>query len=112
MRKILFAAMISCLASGAIAHSKLSSSMPADGAIIAALPATLQLQFHKGIRLTKVTLMSSNSDTVLDLSGYKNFATEFTLAMPTKQTGHYSVEWRGLGEDGHVLKGTVSFQVK
>ena len=34
------------------------------------------------------------------------------VKLPNITTGSYEVRWRAMGEDGHVLKGTLNFEVK
>jgi methionine-rich copper-binding protein CopC len=112
MRQTILALFLGLLAQAGFAHSPLRATAPMDGAEIAAAPETISLTFAKDIRLTRVTATgSADQAQELDLSGHKGFATDFTLAFTGIGTGVYQIEWRGLGNDGHALRGVFAFTV-
>ena len=90
------------------AHSILRSSTPADGAVLAAAPDELALQFGKGIRLTALGV---GGDPV-DLPAQSGFGTEFAIPLPALTPGTHDLVWRGLSVDGHAMKGTLTFTVE
>lgn len=94
------------------AHSKLASSTPANEAVIATAPTEIMLSFAKKIRLTRVALVGASGTEDLDLSHVSAFETEYTLTATAIDAGDYTVEWRGLGGDGHPLSGTFSYTVE
>jgi len=97
----------------ASAHSDLTASFPADGTQIDPSVTKLAMTFGKEIRLVTVTIRPEGGDaTTLDLDDQKALMNEVTLALPTLETGPYTIEWRGLGEDGHVMTGQIKFAVK
>ncbi len=101
------------MTTNAHAHSPLSSTIPEDGALLAEAPTELSVQFAKGIRLTRVQLVDVEDIALdLDLSDYTSFDTDFVLALPVLNSGQYRIEWRGLGEDGHILNGSFGFLVE
>lgn len=104
--------LLSTLATGAMAHSKMDATTPADGAVLAAVPPEVSLHFGKDIRLTKVTLTHGSDTPVdLDLSGMGSFTMMYSLPIPDQGAGLYTVDWRGLGMDGHALTGSFGFEV-
>jgi len=106
-------ALLSVLATGALAHSKLAASSPADGTVITALPGEMTLTFNKKIRLTLVKITRGNAPGAkADLTGHKGFGTHFALPLTGSDSGVYRVEWRGLGVDGHAMQGDFSFTVE
>ncbi len=112
MKTLLLASLIGVWAMAAAAHSPLETSDPADGAVLDAAPAEVLFDFNGDIRLTRVTVNHDGSDlTDLDLSAYDGFVSEFAIPMPDSGPGTYLIEWRGLGTDGHVMTGTLSFTV-
>ena len=113
MKSILIAGLTSLLATGVLAHSPLSATTPPDQATLAAAPDALSLTFKGTIRLTRVTSVHAGGPgTKLDLGDQTNFATDFVVPFAGMGPGAYVIEWRGLGADGHALKGTFSFTVE
>ena len=113
MRSILLACLFALWGSIALAHSPLKETTPANGAVVAAAPSEITLTFKGKIRLTRVSVAHESSATVdLDLGTQKGFISHYTLPMTTTARGSYSVTWRGLGSDGHALKGSFSYKVK
>ena len=113
MRYALLAGLLVLAASAALAHSKIGSTVPANGAVLAAMPSEIVLSFSKRLRLTRVRLTREGGPGVdLDLAGRKAFATRFALPAKGGGKGAYRVEWRGLAADGHAMRGAFSFRVK
>ncbi|MDE4134983.1 copper resistance protein CopC [Phaeobacter sp. QD34_3] len=113
MKTIAPFALAVLLATQALAHSKISGSSPADGAVLSQPPARIELTFAKHIRLTRVKLLSQDgSDRPLDLGSQTSFGREFSLPVHELGQGVYQIEWRGLGQDGHAMTGGFSFSVE
>ena len=112
----------------ASAHSPLDSLSPEDGAVLKQAPAEIKIVFKLPTELIKVKVLKIIADrkgsSLLSLFGrsdgdevsldggflMKN-ADNHVIALPLLQSGNYSVEWRAMGGDGHVIKGDFSFQV-
>ena len=107
----LLAIGLSLMATVAFAHTQLSSSMPADQATVTAAPDKLELAFSEAVRLTALSLEDSAG------KGYELGALptttqrEFALSMPALPAGSYSVGWRAVGADAHVVSGEIHFSV-
>ena len=113
MKPILLAGLLVLCATTAFAHSKLDTTEPANGAVLAQAPARIVLSFAKRIRLTKVRLRHGDKAAVdLDLSGQRGFATRIAVPIPGGGPGLYRIDWRGLAADGHAMRGRFSFRVK
>jgi len=100
------------LATAAYGHTPLASSTPADKASVAAPVKELALQFGGDVRLTAVALV--------DASGAKKavddlptaVAAKFSLAIRDELApGDYTVTWRAVGADTHVISGEIHFTV-
>jgi methionine-rich copper-binding protein CopC len=93
------------------AHAKLGSSLPADGESLQTPPKELVLHFSEAVRLTALTITregaASQKVDSLPSTGMKDFA----IAAPALETGRYSVSWRALAADSHVMTGTFVFTV-
>ncbi|NOD31506.1 copper resistance CopC family protein [Ruegeria atlantica] len=113
MKKIMTFALMVALANGALAHSKIEETTPANGATITTVPAEIGLNFSKNIRLTRIEMAHEEHSAVsLDLGDQTSFSQAFTIPLPSNGTGTYVIEWRGLGEDGHAMQGEFSFTVE
>ncbi|MEN8892725.1 copper resistance CopC family protein [Planktotalea arctica] len=107
MKSILLAGIVAFVATTAVAHSPLKATMPANEANIAAAPTELMLDFKGEVRLTKVSMTHAPHDSIeLDLSGTKGFISDYILPMEGMGNGVYVIDWRGLGKDGHPMKGS------
>lgn len=103
------------------AHSKITTTKPENGAILQEIPTAIQLNFGNKIRLTKVTLQhiehhseqhTEQKAVNLILSNDKGFKNHFSLPMASQGNGVYTINWRGLSIDGHVMQGKLSFTVE
>lgn len=112
IRTIAFTTLLACasFATSAMAHSKVASSVPADGEILSTAPTQITIAFHDAMRLTKVELVADAGDTaLLDLGDQTSFAKDYSFDLSDIAAGTYSVEYRGLGMDGHPMTGSLSF---
>jgi methionine-rich copper-binding protein CopC len=112
----------------ASAHSPLNSLSPEDGAVLQQAPAEIKIGFKVPTKLIKVKVLkiiadrkgsilgslfgrSDGDEVSLDGGFLMKNADNHVIALPLLQSGNYSVEWRAMGGDGHVIKGDFSFQV-
>ncbi len=113
MNKFALLALLATLSSGALAHSRVDTTVPENGALIAQAPTEVSLNFADDIRLTQVEVTHADHPSVqLDLGDQKSFDRSFTLPLESMGAGAYRIEWRGLGIDGHVMQGEFMFTVK
>ncbi|SFR39255.1 copper resistance CopC family protein [Litoreibacter janthinus] len=113
MKSILLAGMIGIWTTGAMAHSPLDATTPANESIVSEMPSEVLLDFKGDIRLTRVSITHADAHSVdVDLGDQTTFTQKFALPMHDMGAGTYVVEWRGLGADGHALNGTFSFTVE
>lgn len=113
MKKLALIALISMLATSAVAHSGVDTTVPADGEIFAETPAEVSFKFTKDIRLTRVEMTHQDHPIVtLELGGQTSFGRDFSLPVEEMGGGVYRIDWRGLGVDGHAVQGSFSFTVE
>ena len=93
------------------AHSPLAATMPADSAVLAAAPDSLQLTFKGMVSLAHLSLARDGADIQLGKDHLMQKATQHEVPLPALADGHFQVRWRALSADGHVMKGTFSFTV-
>jgi methionine-rich copper-binding protein CopC len=109
---IAIAAVALTIATAASAHSTARATEPADGATLDAPPATIRIQFKAPIRVTLLRLTDAGGD-AHDVTYDGSEATaELTADPASLPSGSYTVEWRGLSQDGHPASGSFSFRIE
>lgn len=92
------------------AHTRLSGSIPADGAELAA-PAEIVFEFSEEVHLTAVSLLSGDTEHELGQLP-EGASTKFSVPVAGQlAAGEYSVNWRAVSADTHIVSGDFSFVV-
>ena len=113
MRVFLLAGLLAFAAASALAHGGRHTTSPENGAVLAEAPSQVVLTFTRRVRLTRVRLTRDESEAVdLALGSQTSFASRFVLPLTNAGRGIYRIEWRGLADDGHIVRGTFTFQVE
>lgn len=109
--KLIFVALTALAAQAAIAHTELSESAPANHAMLEGAPEDVMLHFSEPVRLTALTVQKSGASkqSLGPLPGENS--ERFVVATPMLTDGHYTVSWRALSEDTHVISGEFMFMV-
>jgi methionine-rich copper-binding protein CopC len=96
----------------ALAHSSKEGTRPTDGAVLTASPEKVGMTFDMPMRVTLVSLTDQDGkDHTLTRQDNMQPVKVFDATPPDLPMGNYTVQWRGLAEDGHPMQGTFSFQV-
>ncbi len=127
-KKLLLAVFLT-FPSASIAHSPLASSSPQDGETLNVPITKIVMHFESPAKLIKVDLRKQPSQLKRRLfdgifgsnkGDIVSLGTDFLMTMdkrhliPLKalKDGSYSLSWRAMGEDGHVIKGNFTFYIK
>ena len=111
------------------AHSPLVFSEPKNGSVLNAIPESLLLSFKSPTKLIKVSLNGKDSkenntffqglfksnksmESMLNNQISTEFSEKFILKLPPLSVGYFTVKWRAMSEDGHILKGDFSFIIE
>ena len=98
----------------ALAHASLIGSTPADGASVSA-PRSISLQFDDVVKLVPQSLvLTSATGSPLQLGAPRIVGNDRTLTATVPERlaqGRYFVAWRILADDGHIVVGTLTFNV-
>ena len=111
------------------AHSPLEFSIPKNGALIDNAPNELVLSFKSPAKLIKVKVAEKqstekssflkkflgtkqNNEYILHKNISKELNLSHILTLPELPPGKFIITWRAMGEDGHVLKGNISFEIQ
>ena len=100
------------LAPAALAHARPLGSTPANGAVLAAAPRQVIVRFDDVVIVAPGGAAIRNGGASV-LAGPER-ATGRTVVLPLKHgltDGDYTVRWRVLSDDGHLLEGLVAFAV-
>ena len=129
MLKNLLLAIFLVLPISANAHSPLASSSPQNGETLDEPPTEIFMEFKLPAKLIKVDLTKQSDKQGKNLLGRLfggddgesvPLGTSFLMTidkrqvipLPSLQDGSYSLTWRAMGEDGHVVKGELTFNIK
>jgi methionine-rich copper-binding protein CopC len=95
------------------AHTHLEMAMPADNAVLAAPPTNLMLHFSEATRLTALSLQKEGEKDAKPIaSSPKEAAKAITVPLEPLSPGKYTVNWRVVGNDNHVMSGALKFTVQ
>jgi methionine-rich copper-binding protein CopC len=98
--------------SPAFAHFILKSSSIKDGAVLSDPPGEIVLTFSKEVGLSEVNLTDSVGESVdLNYSPPTDMDTSFEIPLPDLQADSYTLSWRAMAPDGHVMSGDLTFSI-
>lgn len=111
MKTFVYSALLSLVAASAFAHSELTASMPADKESVDTAPKELMLHFSEPVRLTALAITKAGeAQTALSPLPTRSLK-DFSIASPGLANGQYTVSWRALSADAHVMTGQFAFAV-
>jgi methionine-rich copper-binding protein CopC len=94
-------------AMAALAHTTVASTSPKNGAVLAASPPVIEINFRAAASLTSVVLVAPGQpERKLEFSP-KSSATSFKLPNPALVAGRNEIQWKALSKDGHVINGSL-----
>ena len=98
------------LVAAAHAHAHLTAALPADGSAGKA-PEQIVLTFSEAARITALTLQRQGEEPRKLTPLPVERAARITVPLPQLSPGSYTLSWRVVGEDGHVVPGALHFTV-
>ena len=128
MFKSLFLAILFFLPMAANAHSPLASSFPKSGEKLNVPPAEIIIVFKSSAKLIKVSLSALSEKQsksplgklfgnhhgepiALGAIPLMKIRKRHIISLPLLGRGKYLFAWRAMGEDGHVIKGELTFTI-
>ena len=98
------------------AHAVLVKSSPARRAVLATPPGRVELTFNERLEPAYSTLSVSAADSRRIDDGKvvvgPEDARRLSVGLPPVQPGTYTVKFRVLSVDGHIVEGTYPFEVR
>lgn len=111
MRRLVIALLLA-FASLAGAHTPLTASTPAAKGTVAAPVREIVLEFGGDVRLTAVVLTDAQGSAKKLAAVPTKVASKFSIAVQDDlKPGAYTVNWRAVGADTHVVSGDFAFTV-
>jgi methionine-rich copper-binding protein CopC len=98
------------LVATAHAHAHLTAAVPADGSSGKA-PEHIVLTFSETARITALNLQRQGEEPRKLTPLPVEKAARITVPLPKLLPGSYTLSWRVVGEDGHVVPGVLHFTV-
>lgn len=116
MKRLLLALVVVSLplvaASPALAHTAVRETSITDNATLSAAPENLTVTFSTATGLANVMLTNAaGHEIALDYTPPHTMGTTFTIPLPTLAPGAYTISWRTMAHDGHVMPGAIHFTV-
>ena len=118
--RVLFAGLAGLAAFGmatpVLAHAKLVSSNPADGAVVTAAPRAITLRFNERVvpAFTKVELTMPGHGGLkvpVTVNVARDGKTVTGVPGASLAKGAYRIVWTAASADGHRMNGNVNFEV-
>ena len=94
----------------ATAHAMLENTSPANNAVLSTAPKAIQLNFGHPTKLVMLKLLKGQETIPLSLERGQS-AKNFSVTLPELTSGKYLATWSTLSDDGHPMKGNISFTI-
>ena len=114
LRALACAALMSLLATPALAHAELASATPGPGDELDGSPAALLAKFNQDLNPSRTSLevRDASGSTVAKGGEHGDGPREFRLALPELPPGEYTVRWTSFSaEDGELARDSYTFTV-
>jgi copper resistance protein C len=101
------------LPSSLVAHVQLDRSEPEHESTVDGSPARIAVWFDQDLRLVSFEVSGPDGPVALRQRPDRTLVSHFeTAPSSTLAPGEYTVRWRGLAEDGHVMFDEFHFAVR
>jgi copper resistance protein C len=93
------------------AHTHLKEATPAEGSTVKAAPESITLTFSEAARVTALTIQKDGGDEqkLTPLPGQS--AAKISVPAPKLAPGKYTVNWRVVSADNHIMSGKLHFTI-
>ena len=94
------------------AHAHLVQATPANGAVLTQPPSEFRLQLNEPARLTALSLQKDN-EAPRKLGGLSSApSAQWVIAAPKLAPGSYTLSYRLLSDDSHIMSGSIKFRIR
>jgi methionine-rich copper-binding protein CopC len=96
----------------AAAHSTATMTAPKNGEVLKTAPTEFMLMFNEPAKLAKATLQKTGEPAAKDVGPLPSEAVQHVMIpAPKLGAGEYTLRYRAVGPDGHVMPGSVKFTI-
>jgi methionine-rich copper-binding protein CopC len=94
------------------AHAHLVQASPANDSVLTHAPADFRLQLNEPARLTALSIQKDN-ESPHKIGGLPTAASaEWVIPAPTLAPGSYTLSYRLLSDDSHIMSGSIKFRIR
>ncbi len=114
MKRLLMAlvAALLSIAAPALAHTAVRETSITNNATLSAPPTSFTITFSAPTGLANVTLTNAAGREVpINYAPSRAMAASFAIPLPALAPGAYTISWRTMSRDGHVMPGAVHFTI-
>jgi len=112
MKKYIAIIFTAIMSTSVFAHTGLTSSIPANNAMLMKSPEKVEVVFKDEVRLVSLSVLNAKDESVeIDFAPSMKASETFSYDLPMLKPSNYTVSWTIMGEDGHKMKGDFSFMV-
>ena len=104
-------AVLLSLVAIAQAHTHLKESLPAEGSTVKTAPGNITLTFSEPARLTALAIQKDGGEEQKIAPLPTESAAKVTVPAPKLEPGKYTVTWRVVSGDSHIMSGKLHFTV-
>jgi copper resistance protein C len=94
------------------AHTHLKAAVPAEGSTVTASPDHITLTFSEAARLTALTIQKEGGEEQKLTPLPTEAAAHVSVQAPKLTPGKYTVNWRVVSADDHIMSGKLHFTVQ
>ncbi|MFT3907190.1 MAG: copper resistance protein CopC [Steroidobacteraceae bacterium] len=94
------------------AHAHLHESSPANGAVLKSAPKELSMSFSEAVQFTALTLSKDGAAAQKLEPLPRQAAAKVSVPLPALGAGSYTVSYRVVSDDGHLMNGTLAFTLQ
>jgi methionine-rich copper-binding protein CopC len=100
-----------CVVGIAYAHAHLLQATPADGSTLTQAPTSFSFKFNEAATLTALSLQKETqaAQKITDLP--PKASAQFDIAAPKMDPGSYTLSYRVLSDDNHIMSGSIKFKI-
>jgi methionine-rich copper-binding protein CopC len=94
------------------AHAHLLQATPADGSVLTEAPPSFMLLFNEPARLTALSIQKDD-EAPQKIGGLAGAASaRWVVNAPKLAPGSYTLSYRVLSEDSHIMSGSIKFRLR
>ena len=109
--KLVLLSSVMGLSTNVFAHGVMHETVPANGSSMSGPTDRVELTFKNPTKLISIKLLDSEENSVpVDFERSTEAGTHFESMFQALQPGSYTVQWKAMGEDGHMMKGDFGFK--